>query len=270
MADVQILAQGTQAAPLDYPVPPTSEILLRAAGATFDGTGAAGAFLPAIVITPPSGVPLPPFVTDTAVAAGSSAEVAFAPFLRGVTASTPSTSGGLPNCVRTDETGQTVPRATEQLLHWHDANDFGTTDAAIFAEDSFAAHTIYLSATGLYLAWCHIDFGSFQDPLLVGAGIRWADHGALWPQISPQRLIDTDSGINGQYNAGNTPPSSYYLDVISYAYLSDATAPGAQLQVWFNNEDPVNASDLAAYVLTVWQIQPISAATLAGFPTFHF
>jgi hypothetical protein len=270
VADTQIRGLGSGPAPLSYIVPGAQEIVLKSLFASFDGTGAGGSFLPCVRIVAPGGGVVAEYITDSAVAAGSSAEVSFAPFLRGAAASTPSTGGGLPNCVRTDETGQTVPHATEQLLHWHDANDFGTTDASIFAEDSFAAHTIYLSATGLYLAWCHIDFGSFQDPLLVGAGIRWQDHGALWPQISPQRLIDTDSGINGQYNAGNTPPSSYYLDVISYAYLSDATAPGAQLQVWFNNEDPVNASDLAAYVLTVWQIQPITAAALASFPTFHF
>src|SRR6266404_2882453 len=92
MPDVQILASGVKAAPLDYDLAATTRFLIKAAGATFDGTGAAGAFLPAIVITPPSGVPLPPFVTDTAVAAGASAEVSWFPGVKAAASSTPSTS----------------------------------------------------------------------------------------------------------------------------------------------------------------------------------
>lgn len=270
MPDLQIPAPGTKAAPLVYTVPGSVEMIVKAAFATFNGTGAGGAFLPCLRVLSPAGLVVGEYVTDSSVAAGSSAEVSFAPFLRASAGATPAAASGLPNCVRTDQTGQTIAHSTESLIVWHDFPDFGTTDAVLFQEDAFAANTIYITETGLYLAWWHVDFGTFPDPQLVAAGLRWADHGALWPQISPQRLVDTDSGINGQYSAGNTPDSSYYLDVISYAYISNVGAPGATLKVFFNNLDPVNAADLAAYVLTVCQIMPITAADLAGFPSFHF
>lgn len=93
MADQQLRASQTSAAPLSYTVPGAAEIILKALRATFDGTAAASAFLPAIEIIAPGGASCGVFPTDTVVAAGGSADVSFAPFLRGEASGTGSGVG---------------------------------------------------------------------------------------------------------------------------------------------------------------------------------
>lgn len=87
MADTQFHALPTKAAPNDWVLPASLEMTLKAARALFDGTGAGGAFLPALEIISDSGTPVGTYVAGTAVSAGSSADVSFAPFLKGATAS---------------------------------------------------------------------------------------------------------------------------------------------------------------------------------------
>lgn len=89
MADVQILAPGVKAAPLDYVIPGTQEILCKCLFANFDGTAAAAAFYPAIQLISPAGKVVGTYVPGTTVAAGGSASVSWAPFLgRGPVAGT--------------------------------------------------------------------------------------------------------------------------------------------------------------------------------------
>jgi hypothetical protein len=86
VADTQIRGLGTSPAPLSYVVPGSQEIVLVSLFAEFDGTGAAGSFLPCVRIVAPGGGVVGEYITDSAVAAGSSAEVTFAPFLRNAAA----------------------------------------------------------------------------------------------------------------------------------------------------------------------------------------
>jgi hypothetical protein len=83
VADTQIRGLGTGSAPLSYTVPGSQEIVLKSLFASFDGSGAGGAFLPCVRIVAPGGGVVAEYIADSAVAAGSSAEVTFAPFLRG-------------------------------------------------------------------------------------------------------------------------------------------------------------------------------------------
>jgi hypothetical protein len=82
VADTQIVAGGVVAAPLAYTIPGSQEIIIKSLFASFDGTGAAGAFLPTVRIVAPGGKVVGEYITDASVSAGSSAEVSFAPFLR--------------------------------------------------------------------------------------------------------------------------------------------------------------------------------------------
>jgi hypothetical protein len=79
MADVQILASGTLAAPLDYVIPGAQEILIKAMAATFDGTGAGTTWQPAITLLAPGGKEVGTFPVGSALAAGASADVAWFP-----------------------------------------------------------------------------------------------------------------------------------------------------------------------------------------------
>lgn len=76
----ELIAVPDGATPASYTLSPNEELHVEAASAVFDGTGAAGAFLPAIAIYAPSGQLISKTFPDTSIAAGSSAEVTFAPF----------------------------------------------------------------------------------------------------------------------------------------------------------------------------------------------
>ena len=76
--DVQI-AGGIGAAPQSYTVPNATEIVPRVVNATFDGSGAAGSFLPTLEIVSDGGVVIARCPTASAVGAGGSAEVSFFP-----------------------------------------------------------------------------------------------------------------------------------------------------------------------------------------------
>jgi hypothetical protein len=81
MAEQQITDMGTKAAPSTRTTKQSERFELLAVNATFTGTGAASAYLPCVEVISDSGA----VVSRTfaaSVAAGSSAEVTFAPFLR--------------------------------------------------------------------------------------------------------------------------------------------------------------------------------------------
>ena len=83
MADTQFHGLQTADAPNDWTIPGSLEIVLKAARAVFDGSGAVSAFLPALEVLSDSGSPVGTYVAGSAVAAGDSADVSFAPFLKG-------------------------------------------------------------------------------------------------------------------------------------------------------------------------------------------
>ena len=83
MADLQILATGVAAAPSDVVIPDSAEIQPKSVRATFDGSGAGGAFLPTLVLVSDAGHEAWRIPTAVPVEAGGSAEVTWAPFLDG-------------------------------------------------------------------------------------------------------------------------------------------------------------------------------------------
>lgn len=66
--------------PYGYTLAPGEAFGIATISGTFDGTGAAGDFLPAVAIYTQDGQLLSRTFTSEAVAAGGSAEVTFAPF----------------------------------------------------------------------------------------------------------------------------------------------------------------------------------------------
>ena len=94
-ADVQVPIPGTSDAPFDYQIPQSVEFLLKSVRASFDGSGAAAAFLPAVELIAPGGASSWLVPTDSAVAAGGSADVTFAPFLRNAPAATPAAAAAI-------------------------------------------------------------------------------------------------------------------------------------------------------------------------------
>ena len=92
-SDQLVSVPGSGAAPLSYQIAAAQEVVLKAAFATFNGAGTVSTWLPCLRILSPSGQVVGEYVTDASVAAGGSAEVSFAPFLRAAT--TTASSGGV-------------------------------------------------------------------------------------------------------------------------------------------------------------------------------
>lgn len=90
MADVAIKQAQVAAAPTAYTVPGAQEIVLKSVKATFDGTGAAGAFVPTLQIVEPGGTVMVECALGSSVSAGASVDMSWFP---GVDAATTGTTG---------------------------------------------------------------------------------------------------------------------------------------------------------------------------------
>ena len=83
MAQIIRSLPAVSPAPADFDVPNAVDWSVQIVSATYDGTGAAGAFLPAVQIVAPGGAVAFTFADPSvSVAAGGSAEVTFGPFLK--------------------------------------------------------------------------------------------------------------------------------------------------------------------------------------------
>lgn len=79
MADVALVAGGVETTPLEYTIPGAQEIIPKACTAAFDGSSAAGDFVPTLLIKAPNGKVLAACPVTSTVAAGASADVSWFP-----------------------------------------------------------------------------------------------------------------------------------------------------------------------------------------------
>lgn len=100
-ADAVISRPGAVAVPIDYKVPTGTEIIPRAISASFDGSAAAGAFVPVLEVIAPSGVVTAYCARRTSIAAGASALVSWFPGVAEADTedTTPSSSGTISSIV---------------------------------------------------------------------------------------------------------------------------------------------------------------------------
>lgn len=78
-ADQTLQALASQAAPLDYPVPGAVELILKSLKCSFDGTGAAGPYVPCVQLLIAGDVEDATYPLGSSVAAGASADVSWFP-----------------------------------------------------------------------------------------------------------------------------------------------------------------------------------------------
>ena len=83
MADVSILDQAVHAAPKQYKVTGSQDIVIRSVTASFDGTGAASSFVPVVQIIDPSGFVAGTYPLGSTLTAGASADVSWFPSVGG-------------------------------------------------------------------------------------------------------------------------------------------------------------------------------------------
>lgn len=95
MASETLLVAGTADVPLAYTVPTAGEAQPLCVSAKYDGAGAAGDYVPTLIIRSDGGIIMSEVPIGETVAAGDDARVTWAPFLRGASAGFPGlTSGG--------------------------------------------------------------------------------------------------------------------------------------------------------------------------------
>lgn len=168
MPDVTLAAKATQPAPLDYPIPAAAELILKCLTADFDGSGAAGSFVPCVQILLPNNVVMGTFELGQTIAAGVSADVSWFP---GVTppASTASTSG---LWAQMSATLQGVPSGTQAAMDF--GNNLSTNDTVTFTRDVYPntaspllrnKHGLGIHKAGLY----QIDVAAYFAPVLAPA-----------------------------------------------------------------------------------------------------
>ena len=83
MTDRQFNPLGSATAPAEWVLPASLQILLKNVYASFDGSGAAGSFVPALTIKSDSGHTVGTYPCATTVAAGGSADVTWFPGVGG-------------------------------------------------------------------------------------------------------------------------------------------------------------------------------------------
>lgn len=149
------------AAPLTYRLSDLQQFSPQSISASFDGSGAAGSFLPCVSFLAPDGTLIARCVTDAAVTAGDSAEVTWAPFLR----STGGGGGGSAPTVSGEQVQQGAPTAvannTTRLL------DAGTHLSGPVLANFFGGGGTFV-AKGLYAVTCEIELNT--TPWTAGGG----------------------------------------------------------------------------------------------------
>jgi len=147
--DQQVLVTGQAAAPAGFLVPGNGQIKPKAMNAVFDGSGAAGAFLPTLEIVSDAGIVVARCPAPS-VAAGGSAEVSWFPRLA---ASAASPAGATSLSYAYINATNLTPASGENLVALDlPAGGFKTSDASLFAYALFSGvHGIHVLTAGTYL-----------------------------------------------------------------------------------------------------------------------
>lgn len=122
MADRQYKPLGTENAPADWTLPGNLQLHLKRAFAHFDGSAAVGSYLPTLQILDDAGRTVLEVPMDAAVAAGSSVEASWAPFLTGRRTASGTTGSLMAARINTTPgSTQSIPNLGEAAVIWGEA-----------------------------------------------------------------------------------------------------------------------------------------------------
>jgi len=218
MPDISIRVPGDGPAPHGLLLPGSVELLLKEAKASFNGSGAAGAYLPALQLLDDAGNVVGTFPTDSSVAAGASADVSFFP--RGKAA-----SGG---AAATDETFAIAYRSgfnapisggagSNDVAPWDyiDSND-GNVDLD-------ASGRTRILAAGLYACNFHLEI---YDAVWA-APVWWSLDASLVTGGAGNQLSGLWPGINQNFPGWTDNVGNYEIQLSMLLYANIVTPPEA-------------------------------------------
>jgi hypothetical protein len=193
VADTTIAGLPTKAAPLDYLIPKSIEVLPRSIQATFDGTGAGAAFLPTLQVIADSGVVVGTYPVDTAVAAGASATASWFPGVTKAAASAAASSVIGAQVTRTADL--TVGAGAGLTIAW-DTLIGDTSGGTVWTAG--APTQMFAPSAGTYLATVNADYYHAA----VGFPLFSTFTGAA--SLSLGQYRQADDGVTGRVSALST------------------------------------------------------------------
>lgn len=241
--DKQILVTGTAPAPADWKVPGNGQVRPKVVYASYDGSGAAGDFFPALKLISDGGEVVGIFQCDTSVAAGGSADVSWFPG---------GGLGGAATGVTQLSWAQMVANVNPFASSGFNASDVSFNAGSLFTNDtstfsgvsSGGTGYLGLSAVGVYLVYAGISMNIASAPA-VGALVQTYIAGSLG-----QNLFQPDFESSWQKDGA----SSWTADTTVAGLVSVASStPSANRYVGTGagQNSGVNA-DLDAYVGAVY------------------
>lgn len=149
MPDVSIVNSTITAAPKDYAVPGTQELLLKAVRASIDGTAAGSAFLPALQLIDPGGHVMWTAVDrSNPVAGGGTADVSWFPGVKAAAASTTTSTNGRLDAAQLLGTSQNIPTGSVTAIQWDEQADDGS---GVINNGGSPSSTWTFAKEGLYI-----------------------------------------------------------------------------------------------------------------------
>ena len=208
MASEPVRSSSVQAAPKDYSIPQAQQIRLLSVTASFTDNGAAGDWLPAVVILDNNGNALCRAVDQgVKVTAGSDAEVSWFPGVKHAAAAAASTSAVFARAIRDalgglgDPTQQVNAGATTNASFPH---TFTTDNAVIDWTTAINQNdTAELNRVGTYLVWANAHWDSTSLSLtstIMDPSASGFPHSNTQPTGNPAFGDSVGSATSEDYN----------------------------------------------------------------------
>ncbi len=230
--DQQILVTGGAATPAHFTIPGNGQIRPKAVFASFDGTSAGVAFLPALKIISDGGETVGIYPTDTTVAAGASADVSWFPRLAAAAASA-SLASSIVRAYGFQFSGQTVTHGTRTTAKF---DTVATSDATklSWSTNTHTNDTLTLHGNGWaqVITSCLWTAGTKIDARILSSGGY---------EVFPHDGFDSMSGYDN-FGAGNQQAN--LMDIAWY----DTTASTLPLQVQLSNLDGADSGPTLCYI----------------------
>lgn len=218
---------GTAAVPATWTLPPSLQLIVQSVYASYDGSGAAGSYIPTLEVISDAGDKVVSVPQDASVAAGSSVEATWAPFLRSATAGATPTVSGVPSALifLHDSTFADTGFSLSTLNM--DTASFLTNDSSVFSAATVGGNgCIQIAAAGDYMciadafavvtsapaagSFCQTDVqATFLDTLLGPRTAGWFDRDGFGDYYSEPTRGVTVTVVS----PGAPPPQNVFMRV---------------------------------------------------------
>ena len=176
---------GTAAAPATWTLPASLELAVNSVYASYDGTGAAGSYIPTLEVISDAGDKVVSIPQDASVAAGSSVEASWAPFLKGTTA-----AGTTPNAfyMLSAYNAATVVSGVDKVLVLGSTQTNDAADVAFHTTTGAGAAVELKSQAYVYVVTATVSWAAFAGNRTFKLSLSAAE----WGFAVPQQLTTTD------------------------------------------------------------------------------